>query len=516
MIEKRSAAGTPFELPERRLATKPKLNRTADLPPNRTEVKEMNDLPELPFEKVLSYLSLEDRLMLKAVSRRWYHKINSFKVKSLCYSSRSLGFIFEKSRFVSGALAQNFISSSRFASFFDTYGQTILSSLKHLRLCHIDLTEGDQTAFISSLKSFGQLEELDIIRVKCDQRREFELNMPVLAIIRLDDLTRVKKLTLEAPRLREVTILDCPGLSVDIVHGESVERLLIDDWRSTQVMNLKNLLQLYKKGYSVVDSAFLSSLRQLKEIHLQAVNLRVTQQLFEQKEQSGRADLKIYLCGLLLNGPDDPAMNTFLFPSNYPRGRAFVCWAENPSRLADEIPFYSSLYYSDIESVATGLETDVLQRFTDMKEVTVNHPVQDIQRFLNLLKSLENVVELTFRFKSYRFQALFDRLPEHCAVQKLTIDYAPSDLAFLFRMKHLIDLSIDRAIDTKAIRRAFEELPVLSVFGFRYIEKWVTVEIVRPYQFRVKVNYSEDTVSDLNAAIQFIVGGKRPKKLEAH
>ena len=43
----------------------------------------LNDLAVQPFEKILSYLSLEDRIKAKAVSRKWYQKIDSFRVKSL-------------------------------------------------------------------------------------------------------------------------------------------------------------------------------------------------------------------------------------------------------------------------------------------------------------------------------------------------------------------------------------------------------------------------------------------------
>ena len=130
---------------------------------NRTEVKKMDDLPELPFEKVLSYLSLEDRFKLRANSRRWYKKIDSFKVKSLCYSERPSGFIFGKNRWVSGAFAQNFISSPRFESFVSAFDQLILSNLKYLRLCELRLTAENRTAFAQALQSFGQLQELDLI-----------------------------------------------------------------------------------------------------------------------------------------------------------------------------------------------------------------------------------------------------------------------------------------------------------------------------------------------------------------
>ena len=99
----------------------------------------MDDLPELPFEQVLSYLSLEDLLKSRAVSRAWYNRIDNFKVKSLCFSNLPSGFIDGKSRLVSGVFVQNFISSTRFECFFGTFGQSILYNLKHLRLCELRL-----------------------------------------------------------------------------------------------------------------------------------------------------------------------------------------------------------------------------------------------------------------------------------------------------------------------------------------------------------------------------------------
>ena len=65
----------------------------------------MNDLPVLPFEKILSYLSLKDLIKSRAVSRRWYRMINSFRVKRICISESPIGFIFEKNRLVSNAFA---------------------------------------------------------------------------------------------------------------------------------------------------------------------------------------------------------------------------------------------------------------------------------------------------------------------------------------------------------------------------------------------------------------------------
>ena len=460
----------------------------------------MDDLPELPFEQVLSYLNLKDRLKARTVSRAWRNTFDSYPVKTLCYSSRPSGFIFEKGHWVSGAFAENFINSTRFTTFFNTFGQTILSSLKHLRLCDIDLSERDRAAFARILNSFGQLEQLDIIRAKLDQQEVF--NLPMLTSLQFEEVKGILNLTVEAPRLREVKMRSCYSrLRVEIIHRKSVERLLVGCLGYIEVKNLKNLQYLYVYGYPSADSTFLSSLPQLKEIHLH--NHRTVSELFLQMQQSGRTDLKIYLKGLLLNGPHDPAINTLDNASRFLSREWLACFSGNQSRLADRILFYYYLIYSSIEKhVPLGLEVDLLKRCPDLNKVQVYSRVQDIERFLNLLKNFKNIDSLTFYCT--QSQDLFDRLPEHSAVQWLTITRPLSDLAFLFRLKHLIHLQVHDPIDSETVRRAFEELPSLSSFRFSYERKSVSIEICQSKQFTVWVDSSKKTVSDLNAAIEFI------------
>ena len=466
----------------------------------------MDELSELPFEQVLSYLGLKDRLKARAVSLRWYHKINSFRVKTLCYSQRSSDFIFEKSRWVSGAFAENFINSTRFTSFFDTFGQTILSSLKWMRLCDLKLTEEDPTAFIRILNAFGQLEQLDIVRFEFDHHREFNLNLPMLTSLQLKNVYGFKKLTLEAPRLRKVTILGCfVEQKLEIVPGDSVERLLVERLEYTDVNKLKNLQYLYVADLPRAYSTLLSNL-QLREIHTNEP--KDVSKLFEKKRKYNLV-LKIYLSGLLLNGPDDPAIIAPRYSFDYLSKESLIYLAENLSRLADEIPFYGELRYSDIEAVAPGLEVDLLKRFTNLNKMTVNHSVQDIERFLDILKNFRHITELYFHRDHP--QELFDRLPEYSAIQKLSLFNPPSNLGFLFRLKHLIHLYLACSIDSETVRRAFEELPALFYFSFRYDHKDASIDIDNSKVFWVWIGKRKQIVSDLNAAIEFIFEKKRLK-----
>ena len=480
---------------------------------NRTKAT-MDDLPELPFEKVLSYLSLEDRLKARAVSRRWYHQINSFRVKSLCCSDRPSGFIMGKSRWVSGAFVQNFINSTRFEVFFNTFGPTILSSLKHLRLCDLEM---NQTAFVQALQSFGQLEELNIIRFneqhRTSPRQAFELNMPMLQSLQLDYAFGLKWI-LNAPRLRKITLGPCYPLELDLVHGESVESLITANMDYIKLKQFKNLKFLNASYLLNLDSTFLFGLEQLKEIHLG--DIREALKIFKQKRRYNREHLQIYLGGFLLSGPDDPAIRSGFLAHLYFGAiqGVFVDLAKNPSRLADEIPFCNHLYYSTIERAATGSEINILnilKRFTDLDRISVvNREVLDsadaFQRFLDIQKNLKTI-ELSF---SNPQQNLFDRLPEYCAVQKLSIYCAVADLRFLFKLEHLVDLSLYGCpIDGELIRKLFEELQYLSRFGSKHSEVWLSVSSCQSIgrlakQFQVYFYSKTTTVDDLNSAIQFI------------
>ena len=465
----------------------------------------MDDLPELPFEKMLSYLNLEDRLRLRAVSKRWRNKIDSFRVKSLFCSERPSGFIKQKSRWVRGAFIQNCINSLRFESFFNAFERSILSSLKHLRLCELRPSAENRATFTEVLNSFGQLEELDVIRFnrsypRADLGIVLELNLPKLNSIQLVGVYGIEKIVLNSPTLRNVRLVHSSySLRLHLVHAKRVERLTTDRLEHIRMMDLENLKYLCTNCYFRIDETFLCDLSKLEKVNLE--DRELCDELFEQKHRYGRTDLKIYFFGLLVNDPADLAIHRFNNLED-----AFVQLTENPSRLADEIPFYKFRYYSAIERAAAGSEIFVLKRFTDLKEIIVEERVQDVQRFLNLLKNVKNIVKL--EFECDQPQELFDRLPEHSAVQKLEVGGRLSDLRFLSRLKHLLYVYLDTSVhvDFEFVRKIFKELEFLSFFSFYFMSKFVAIGIEHPKQFKVSVGRKAwSNVSDLSAAIEFII-----------
>ena len=180
--------------------------------------------------------------------------------------------------------------------------------------------------------------------------------------------------------------------------------------------------------------------------------------------------------------------------------------ASNLSRLAEEISFVDSLPYPAVERAPLDLTISLVKRFSDLIRINVDEPVQDIERFLDFLKSLNNNIT-GLRFSFAQPQELFDRLFEHYDLQRLTIKSAEStvaDLEFLCRFKNLVVLRLNCSIDTELIRKMFEQLKFLSTFEFKYRNNRVVIVKIDPKQYKVWMSGKKASVCDLNAAIQLL------------
>ena len=96
------------------------------------------------------------------------------------------------------------------------------------------------------------------------------------------------------------------------------------------------------------------------------------------------------------------------------------------------------------ELLVPGTEINTASRLIDLNKIKVNSPVQNIKRFLCLLRKFPNIVKL--EFACAQPQALFDRLPDHGVVQKLTIKCNLSDLEFISRLSNLLRIKVNCSI----------------------------------------------------------------------
>lgn len=478
---------------------------------NAANVATIDDLPELPFQQIVSYLSFRDRINLRSVCRSWRMRFD-FKANSLCCSDSPSG------REFGGEFIDNYISSPEFHLFLITFAPTILADLKHLRLVDACLygllisksgfrktsRSTDPPVLIKTLSSFRQLERVEIINTQYYDRKnekmELDLRLPVCTSLHLENVY-VESVCVDAPALRKINLVNsehCEEFKLDLIHGESVERLSIDGKIWIFMNGLKNLKYLDIIRAPQFNLSLLSRLEHLEEIHLQkARHVPELRHLFQQNPS-----LKVYRFGCLLNGPGDPLATDF---QSFDDPGLLPHLAENLTRLVDEIPLFSVLEYWHIERVALEKAVCLLKRFTDLREILVHQPVPNAQRFLDLLKNL-NITRL--EFIGPQPQDLFDGLPEHSStLQKLTIAGDPSNLRFLFRLKNLTVLHVPCLMDFEFILFLLKELKNLKELRFNYLKKMVRIRVgtydLEKYSIFID-NHLEST-TDLNVAIRYLV-----------
>ena len=459
----------------------------------------MDNLPIPPFEKMLSYLSLKERIKLRAVCRGWCRTIDSFKIKQLLISSD----LPEKTspRLARGVFAQNFLRCK--GSYPEILGSSIFSDLKQLRL--LGLHNLNIERFAETLNLWVRLEELTIIDTEIECDRDVKVNLPMLRSLRFDINydefdPPSGTLILDAPRLQNVRLSKYEGL-LKFVHAESIEKLITRFVRNTtNLINLKNLKHLHC-ALKRIDPNFLADMPQLKQINVVfSQDERIFLELLEQKNKFGRADLKIAHNGFLI----DPAN-----PSSYWKG-----WYLDKPQLIDEVPYFVWIAYKRFESWDNHLAVRIFRRLTDLSGIYVYEKVQDVERLLNFLRDFD-ILGLEFDY-DVQPQNLFDRLPDYCAVRRLVLEYPIPDLSFLLRLRHLISLKVSWEVELELIRRVFNELQFISSFEFKFPENSF-IKRLSDKSFKLGITNSDSsrnfpTVPDIDAAIHCLYSRRKNEK----
>lgn len=460
----------------------------------------MDTLPDLPFELMLSYLELKQLIKSRAVSRGWLKKVDRFRAESLCFSEWESDHILDKYRRIFGKFSSNYIKSSRFESFFDSFVGSILRNLKHLRVFALNV-EHRSPDFISKLNSFDRLVTLDIIAVH-GLYGDLRLELPNLRSIHLEDVPGHATLRLDAPRLLKIKVWDSHfRLIVD--HAESVERVVTKNDQNLEVKRFGNLEVFHCERLLAIDAAFLSELRRLKAIHFvgHQTTLRA---LHDQRQRHNRTDLKIFYHGLCLDTADDYAG----LPNYLTLSEALVeRMIANPSRLSDELSFYEWIYYySNIERAIPRVPTGFWRKFTALKSIDVRE-VENINRFLDFLKCFDSIVALSFRHQQP--QALFDQLPGYCSsLQVLNLESDP-DLRFVFDLKHLFSLTVTNQIDGEFIREVFGRLEWMQSFSFYLKGRRFSVSLNEQKQFCVFNCVRNQICDDLDDLLRYVGSQRR-------
>ena len=312
--------------------------------------------------------------------------------------------------------------------------------------------------------------------------RVWQLKLPNLNEIRLENVLSAKSITLDAPKLSKIYIWDFLNrvLPLKIIHLESVKTVVVHKKRCLEVEKFVNLEYLYvvnsyqdeREPYS---AKLLSNLKFLKEVHFeerQAISF-----IYSQMQRYERFDLKVYYRGLLLKGQDDEFLSLHPVYAPWHLNEEIINFMlAKRSRLADEILFYESFEYPKSQQWTEKVQVDhqFWHRFTKMNRLEVSLPIQNTECCLDFLKNFHMVVfnlSPTIEPDEYLFNRLSDYSP---SIQYLTINGCSPhsrdfnlDLSFLFKLKNLIELDLRKiSIETIFVKKIFEKLEFLKKISF--------------------------------------------------
>ena len=417
----------------------------------------MEDLPDLPFDEILDYLDLVEVIRARAVSKKFYLKINhfflKFRVRNLLLSDTKRGFP-NTCRLFIGKFAQNFINSSRFADF----DRSVLSDLRHLCACELDL-KFRSLEFIELVNSFKKLESLIFVEVT-NLCGDFKLILPKLKSIHANNFRGRFALTLDTPSLSEIKIWECSPC-LKIMYPDSVETLAMPD-NPDLALKFKNLKFLYCEKFVSVSDTFISSLKQLKEIRLHPT--RYDNEIFDrlrvQKERYGRSELKISLEKFLASSSyTSPILN-----SAFLKNETLRILIAGYSRLADQLPNYRRIYYSDIEPLPE-IPAAFWRKLINLEDIDVVGQVKNMDQFLDLLRACPAIQFLDIGTQP---QNLLDQLPTYCSnLENFHFHHSSADLDFTFILgfKKLRKLRV-KPVDVYFIKKIFEKLNFMQTLWF--------------------------------------------------
>ena len=450
------------------------------------DAKPFESLPFEVFRKIFSYFDLKEIIKLRIVSRKFCVYIDNFSISSLFFSEVPRDCVFDKNRLTSGRFSQNVISSPKFDLFFRNFTPTILSALKRLRVCRLDV-QGRSPAFVEALNSFAHLEDLTIIDVK-NLHPQIQLKLTSLKSVHIEKLTGIERLLLDAPVLVKLKI--CFGnheFALNLVCTDAIELIEADRFAfSLSEIEFANLKFLFCSRMCGISEKFLATSHRLEVIHLNGDSTSVIG-LHRQKQAYDRQNLKIFYHGLLLDRPEHHQID-LTGPDSI-----MNCMAKNTFRLAEQLPLYDSLVYGAIERIQPKLQANFWRRFTNLRSISVTSQIKDHQQFLGFLAKFDNVVALEFYFQPQSAD-LFDQLSEYCgSVQHLRVIVRDLNLDFVFKLRNLVRFVCLNVDEPSFVRRMFAgELEFVRYFAFEFRGTDFIVKRKPTNHFTLNVDFQDE------------------------
>ena len=472
----------------------------------------IEDLPPEMICELFKHLPLKDLLACSLVNKRWHSIFAGFKVHTLVvdefdvYDLANIDkWTYPNRRFGDHELCD--------AALFNRLADHPRS--KHVKrlLCHV--------ADPVKLKSFSQLQHLEIVGVKSSDERTFshsELEVLVFAY------NNYRRLSINCPKLR-VLVYEEYGSDnrLDVKQPETI-RELRTNLIGAKLAPFKSVQYLVTLEIKAISRATLQSLPGLKKLHFDEDIERAFQkfdpyeagaldrmkrtlhEFLGHVQQLKRADLQFRFAGFELT---DITLDQIDFDMQVEKGQETVynesVYLKNYHLIEpDALHFIREVNYSRLmNNVAGDLPACFFEKFAGVDKVHTSAAVQDDRHFRWFLKSLRSCTSLWLAYSQLGadfFEYHLQRLVPSLDTLGMSA-YDPTgrllDFDFLYELPRLSRLSIVDKLSLAVIRSLaglFEKLEANVEFDFECEGRGFLAE--KPRYGHVWIVYEEEREED--------------------
>lgn len=425
------------------------------------------DLEEKHLNDIFYYLSLNDIIKCRKISKKWKRAVDEYKITSLAVLNEASKFKEKRSYFVTN---KNIKYSSTVLETKDSnvfQEKMMKKMLSELKILFVQYGETHDSTFSldSNINHLKSLEQLNFFHLDTIKGRS--LKLPNLKILEIRNYTKVNGLKFQCKDLTDFKtrkelnhfMFTNPKKLINL----DVRTLNDNEKRIETLVNLETLK--LKEGDSIPDN-ILKILPKLTKLDIKEISKDKLSGLLKQKKVLRRLKLNIFVGHVNIQTNSDVID---YYPTDDQPSKKGELIVKKFKKLDYYLPWATEINFTDLENYFDSkMPDDIHSRLSGIETITINRSVKSSESFLNFLQNCKKLKKLEIDSGSLE-QSTYDELHNICkSLTHLKVNEAKElDLDFILNHKKLEGFKTNQELSFDLFFKLGDELRVLANLEFK-------------------------------------------------
>lgn len=449
------------------------------------------DLPDLVLFKVFDYLTIDELILIRTVSKRLKYLINEYKIKELIVRDRhdvdyNWYFTYKPVNLNNSIFIywrNHIYDYPHFRTFF-----------RHCKRMKLRLNNDFS---YDCLDEFKNLEHLEVDNNLYYLYGMAIVNLPNLKILKILIQSTDGKLTINSEKLEIICLSRFE--TIQLVNPQTVRQLQVESYENENLKDLKNLEIFRCNHASNTDSLIAKLPDNLKEIHafdfttllIRDEELTMINRILEQRSKF--QNLSVYFKSIKINEANIDR-NSPNFNNNQIKNK-FALLSKNFDSLEDKVSWIVDFEYNLLMNAFNNqLPVNFHNKFVNIHHIETKKKIEDQNHFYEFLRNCRNLVSLVLDCPSLN-QEFYDKLAdipffiEHLSLMENEVEL---DCQFVLKLKLLTDFITNQDLSMQLITDISMKLSYIRRFDLKFEGTQLVVDIDLKKWFNLVYNIKND------------------------